>query len=155
MIVETTWEDYASLQKGRAPRQYRLPDTPVASPDILAMLADLAAGVEESFTPASWLIVDGDELVGLSSLKAPPTDGVVEIGYGVAASRRCRGFATAAVADIVAWARACADVDMVTAETLPDNLASHRVLIRNGFRHMGERFDEEDGRVFCWRCETV
>jgi RimJ/RimL family protein N-acetyltransferase len=43
-------------------------------------------------------MVEGDEVVGMISFKGPPRGGVVEIGYGVAESRRGRGHATRAVA---------------------------------------------------------
>jgi RimJ/RimL family protein N-acetyltransferase len=156
MIVPTRAEDFAALLRGEGPRALTLPETPVATPEILTMLAELAETVGQDFHPAAWLIVESGEVVGLCSLKAPPQEGgVVEIGYGVAPSRQGRGAASRAVADVIAWALEEPEVDVVTAETLPDNIPSHRVLIRNGFAHVGERIDPEDGRVFCWRRETV
>ena len=105
MIIETTAEDHSALMNGCAPSGLRLSDTPIAPPEVLAMLADVAASVRESFTPASWLIVDDDEVVGLCSVTRPPEDGVVDIGYGVAPGRQGRGFAGGAVSEIVRWAR--------------------------------------------------
>ena len=87
MILETTEQDYATLIAGRAPRDLRLADTPIASSDILDMLDDVAAEVRETFSPASWLIVSDGELVGLCSVTRPPQNGVVDIGYGIAADR--------------------------------------------------------------------
>ncbi|MEU2616278.1 GNAT family N-acetyltransferase, partial [Micromonospora sp. NPDC007271] len=44
--------------------------------------------------------------VGAIGLKFwPSTDGAVEFGYGVAPSRRCRGYTTKAVRALVAFAR--------------------------------------------------
>ena len=40
---------------------------------------------------------------------------------------------------------------LVNAETSIDNIASQRVLERNGFARVGERVDEEDGPLYCWR----
>src|SRR3546814_18853751 len=57
MIIETTEDDYAAMLRGAGPRWLLWPDPPVAPPEILAMLADVAAGVRVHFAPASWLIV--------------------------------------------------------------------------------------------------
>lgn len=154
MIVETTREDHASLCLGRAPRQFENADSPIAPVEVLQMLADLAERVRESFSPAAWLIVEDNEIVGLCSVKAPPSGGVIDIGYGIAPTRQNRGIAGRAVGDIVAWARKVPQLRAITAETTPTNLASHRVLERNGFMQVGERVDEEDGPVICWQCRT-
>lgn len=155
MIVETNSEDYASLLLGRAPRNYALADTPIASPEILQMLADLAARIAEDFSPASWLIVEQDEVAGLCSVTRPPQQGVIDIGYGIAPSRRGRGIASRAVHGIVAWAREDPRVQAITAETSPENLASQVVLAKAGFARVGERIDAEDGPLLCWRCVTA
>lgn len=154
MIVETTREDYASLCRGAPPRHYDMADTPIAPPEVLHMLADVAARVRETFSPASWLIIDGTEVVGLCSINRPPTNGEIHIGYGIAPSRWGRGHAGRAIAAIVAWAKADPAVHAITAETNHDNRPSQRVLERNGFASVGERYDEEDGALICWRCET-
>lgn len=155
MIIETTAEDHSALMNGCAPAGLRLSDTPVAPPEVLAMLADVAASVRESFTPASWLIVDDDEVVGLCSVTRPPEDGVVDIGYGVASGRQGRGFASGAVGEIVRWARNAPGVVALTAETSVLNQPSQRVLLRAGFRRVGERLDDEDGALILWRCDTA
>jgi RimJ/RimL family protein N-acetyltransferase len=154
MIVETTHEDYAALISSRAPRSFRMADTPVAAPPVLQMLADVAAKVREDFAPASWLLVEDDEVVGLCCVTRPPTSGVIDIGYGIAPSRRNRGFARNAITEIVAWARRTPSVMALTAETSPDNEPSQRVLVHNGFVRVGERIDDEDGHLICWRCAT-
>jgi RimJ/RimL family protein N-acetyltransferase len=99
--------------------------------------------------PAAWLIACGDEVVGCISLKGAPVSGVVEIGYGVAASRRGRGHASAAVACVIeALSQAGFDV---RAETMATNRASERVLERNGFSRCGERLDEVEEVLTLWR----
>jgi len=155
MILETTKDDYACLIRGVAPRELRLADTPVSSPAILEMLAGVASRVWAEFPTASWLIVETGEVVGLCSITRPPKDGVVDIGYGIAPSRRKLGHATRAVGDIVEWAKGHPDVVALTAETSTGNPASQRVLAANGFVRTGERVDEEDGLLVCWRCPTV
>ncbi len=123
----------------------------VETPEVLAMLRALSDEVGDSFQPNAWLIVEDGEVVGLTSLVRTPYVGeTVMIGYGVAASRRGRGIATRAVAQLLTWARTDHRVATVTAETAIDNVASHRVLEANGFTRTGEREDEDDGPLFCW-----
>jgi len=102
---------------------------------------------------AAWgsrLFVTGEppELVGWGGFKGPPRDGVVEIGYEIAAARRERGLATAAVRAMVAEAFADDRVEAVIAHTLPERNASNRVLEKAGFRFDGDAL--ESGRVV-WR----
>jgi [ribosomal protein S5]-alanine N-acetyltransferase len=92
---------------------------------------------------ADWgtrLFVAGDtpELVGWGGFKGPPRDGVVEIGYEIAESRRERGLATAATRAMLGEAFADERVTVVIAHTLPERNASNRVLEKAGFRHDGE-----------------
>ena len=115
------------------------------------MLAGIAARIEAQFTPAAWLMVEDGQAVGLCSIKALAPDGSIDIGYGVAPSRRRRGAATRAVADVVAWARTDPRVRQLTAETVAEPGASPKILTANGFIQIGERIDPEDGRVWCWR----
>lgn len=152
MIVETTSEDYVSLLRGNAPRSFALADTPIAPAPVLQMLAEVAASVRQTFSPTSWLIVNAGEVVGLCSVTRPPKHGVIDIGYGIAPSRQGRGFAGNAVSEIVAWARTMPGVVTLTAETSTGNEPSQRVLARNGFIQVGERVDDEDGPLICWRC---
>lgn len=84
------------------------------------------------------LIMNG-YVVGDVGFHGPPAgDGpqVVEIGYGVVPAWRGRGLATAACRMITeqAWA---SGADQVVAEVGPTNVASRKVLLRNGFREDG------------------
>ncbi|WP_165190236.1 GNAT family N-acetyltransferase [Caulobacter soli] len=151
MLIEATDAHFADLIAGRDPDGLRVAEGGVEAPEVLAMLRGLSAEVGESFTPNAWLIVEDGEVVGLTSLVRTPYVGdTVMIGYGVAASRRGRGIAKRAVAEVLAWARTDFRVSTVTAETAVDNAASQRVLQANGFTRSGEREDEEDGPLFCW-----
>ncbi len=154
MIVETHRDDYDALCLGQAPGEYRYADTPIAPVEVLQMLAGVAVEVWKRFSPASWLIVEDNEVVGLCSITRPPHHGIIDIGYGIAPSRRGRGAATQAVADIVSWARNNPVVLAITAETTHENIASQRVLEGSGFQRIGERFDEEDGDLICWKVST-
>jgi RimJ/RimL family protein N-acetyltransferase len=155
MIVEANADDFAALIKGLAPPGLALPDTPIEQPEVLQMLADLAIRVSMAFLPAAWMIVDQAEIVGLCSVLRPPVDGAVDIGYGIAPGRRGRGFAGQAVGEIVAWASCAPGVTAVTAETGRDNLPSQRVLQRNGFARVGQRIDDDDGPLICWRKDVA
>jgi RimJ/RimL family protein N-acetyltransferase len=154
MILKTHEDDYARLLLGQAPRDLRLADTPIAPPEVLAMLVDLVRRVGADFSPAAWLIVESGEAVGLCSITKPPRNGVVEIGYGVAPSRQGRGSAGRAIGEIVRWAGTDPRVAALSAETSTTNLASQAVLTRNGFLPVGERVDDEDGPLIVWRCST-
>lgn len=154
ILIEATDHDFAALMLGEAPREYILPAGGLERPEVLKMLRGLAADIRLSFEPASWLMIESGEVVGLCSLVKKPSGGGIDIGYGVAAARRHRGLASAATGALIEWARRDYRVQIVRAETSVDNLPSQRVLERNGFARAGERIDEEDGRVFCWSIEV-
>ncbi|MFI2647347.1 GNAT family N-acetyltransferase [Micromonospora fulviviridis] len=82
--------------------------------------------------------------VGAIGLKWPPTDGAVEFGYGLAASRRCRGYTTEAVRALVAHARTLPGVTLVYATVDPANVPSVRVLEKAGLRRDGT-VDSDEG----------
>ena len=151
MILAATAADYADLIAGRGPRALALPDTEIAPPAVLQMLADVAATVRTTFAPASWLIVADGEVVGLCAVTRPPEAGSIDIGYGIAASRQRWGHATQAVAAIAEWARQSDAVCTITAETSVSNPASQHVLSSNGFTQSGERHDADDGALLCWQ----
>jgi RimJ/RimL family protein N-acetyltransferase len=123
-----------------------LDDGLLEDPAVLRWLRELAARLP------SWLMVDGDEVVGACGYKtAPDADGWVEIGYGVAETRRGRGHATRAVAEMIALAAADPHIRALTAQTALANAASQGVLARNGFTQVGESVDPEDGPMMVWR----
>jgi ribosomal-protein-alanine N-acetyltransferase len=108
------------------------------------------AGVRESIAAAlartesgigrSYVILDHGRPVGgllLNSIIRGPHLARASVGYWVAAAETGRGIATEAVrlAKYVAFGELA--LDQLRAETLPDNLASQKVLARNGFRRLG------------------
>ncbi len=117
---------------------------------VLGIVRDLTSRAAARGTRATWAIVAMDEIVGLCSYVREAIDREVEIGYGIAASRRGRGFATAAVAALIPIARADGFVALV-AQTAVANPASARVLEKNGFIETGGRVDPEDGELVLWR----
>lgn len=155
MLIEATHDDFAALLRGEAPGLYRLCDSPLAPPEVLAMLGELADRIRPIFSPSAWMIVEDGEIAGLISPTQPldAADRSLRIGYGVAPTRRGKGAATRAVADVTAWARGDDRVLALTAETSVDNPASQTVLTRNGFQAVGEREDSEDGALILWRLD--
>lgn len=147
--------DFAALIAGHAPDGLSLPDGGIESPDVLAMLRQLAADIAAEFAPSAWLIVADGEVAGLCSLVARPANGSIHIGYGIAPARRRRGHAAAGVASVLEWARHDPRVLQVAAETSVDNLPSQLVLERCGFVRIGTRHDLEDGALICWQTETA
>jgi ribosomal-protein-alanine N-acetyltransferase len=84
-------------------------------------------------------ILDGARIAGrinLTDVIRGPLQ-LANVGYFV--DRRCngRGLATAAVAAVVEFAFGEAGLHRLEAGTLPDNLASQRVLEKNGFERFG------------------
>jgi RimJ/RimL family protein N-acetyltransferase len=128
----------------------RLPPGGLESRGMLDLLKQTAMDVQESLgVLGAWLIVEGDEVVGMISLKGPARDGVIEFGYGVNEHHRRRGHATRAVALTLVEAEALG-LELM-AETAVDNTHSQRVLERNGFQRRGERVDAVDGALLVWR----
>lgn len=74
------------------------------------------------------------EVIGDLGWKGGPgSDGVVEIGYGLAAPSRGQGYGTEAVGAFADWALGPGGAGTLTAEVLADNTASRRLLERLGF----------------------
>jgi len=83
---------------------------------------------------ATGLVVGGVGFFG------PPTDGRVEVGYGIVPSRRGLGYAPEAVRGLLAFAFDHPDVVEVIGGADPANHASRRVLEKSGlsFRERGD-----------------
>jgi len=97
------------------------------------------------------LLLDDGANVGIGSFKGPPVHGVVEIAYAIVPEHQGKGYATAAARAMLELAFKSPDVQVVCAHTLPGGGASQRVLLKSGFKHVGEQVDPEDGLV--WRFE--
>ncbi len=107
-------------------------------PEALRRTRDALAENDTPWGPRLFLAGEPPELVGWGGFKGPPQDGVVELGYEIAASRRERGLATAAARAMVAEAFADDRVMTIIAHTLPEPNASTRVLEKVGFRFDAE-----------------
>lgn len=94
---------------------------------------------------------DSEIVVGKGGFKGPPgADGVVEIAYAVEPDHQGKGYATEAAQALATYAFSSGQVRIVRAHTLAEPNASTRVLIKCGFRHIGEVIDPEDGVVWRW-----
>lgn len=90
------------------------------------------------------------EVIGNAGFKGPPVDGVAEVAYAIVPAREGKGYATAALDKLIAFAVADGRVQRLCAHTLPENNASTRVLAKNGFTKTGEVVDPDDGPVWRW-----
>ena len=128
------------------------------SPEVRAQVStEWLALLEKSSEQDPWVhgfcIVNDDGVqVGLGSFKGPPVNGIVEIAYAVAPKYQGNGYATAAARALTAHAFASGQVHSVCAHTLPDGIASQRVLIKSGFSKVAEVVERDDGLV--WRFES-
>jgi RimJ/RimL family protein N-acetyltransferase len=91
--------------------------------------ANQAWGHRQVVERATGLVVGGIGFAG-----PPGAAGEVELGYGIVPSRQGRGYATEAVAAMVAVAWADPVVEAVVATTATGNAASRRVLEKAGFQ---------------------
>jgi RimJ/RimL family protein N-acetyltransferase len=152
VLREVADEDFAWMLCGEPAcrRGLTLPPGGVDDPRVLTHVREITNRLHAQGSRGAWMIVSGDEVVGLCGYHHAPTNGAVEIGYSIAGSRRRRGHATRAVEAMVAQALV-AGVRLLIAETAVANLASSRVLERNGFLRAGTRIDVEDGAVLAWQ----
>ncbi len=85
-------------------------------------------------------------VVGHAGFHGPPdARGMVEIGYSTVPEFRRRGYARAAVGELLEYATAHG-ARVVRATVSPENAASRALIGQYGFQHVGEQWDEEDGR---------
>ena len=102
------------------------------------------------------MIVDAQSrtIVGGCTFKGLSVSGCVEIGYGIAPSRQRRGYASAAVRQLLDRAAASGQVREVFALIAPDNAASASVVAGAGFAEGPCIIDEDGERVVRWtfRC---
>lgn len=94
---------------------------------------DLANGRADE---TGWFISlrDTGEVIGDCGWRGgPDADGSAEIGYGLAAPYRGRGYGTEAVRALVDWAVRQPGVRRLTADVLEHNTPSRRLLERLGF----------------------
>jgi RimJ/RimL family protein N-acetyltransferase len=75
-------------------------------------------------------------LIGSAGYKGPPSEGAVEVGYGIVPDQHRRGYASEAVGGLLAHAFAVPAVERVIGETYPSLVPSIGVLEKCGFRRI-------------------
>lgn len=101
----------------------------------------IARATDAAVVGDSWrfAILDGDALagtIGVTNVIRGPVQGA-KVGYWVAHGRDGKGLASRAVGEVVRFAFETAGLHRLEAWTLVDNLASQRVLEKNGFTRFG------------------
>jgi ribosomal-protein-alanine N-acetyltransferase len=92
-------------------------------------------------------------MIGMCGFAAPPdSDGVVEVGYGIAPSYQGKGYASEAAQALVDFASRDPRVRTIRAHTLMQTNASSRVLEKCGFKKTGGMLDPENN-LPVWRWE--
>ena len=153
-LVEAT-DSHFTWMLGESPSPDRL-GLPPGGIDEAWVLRWLRRNLASFGQPGNWLVVAEGEAVGLCGYKtAPSADGAVEIGYGVAATRRRLGHATRAVELAIRAARSDPRIRRLVAETALANLPSQRVLEVNGFAKTGTSVDADEGEMIVWTLEVA
>jgi RimJ/RimL family protein N-acetyltransferase len=118
--------------------------------DVLGATVDFyrSSGFNEPWI--SYLALSDSRPVGICSFKSQPVAGRVEIGYFTFPEHEGRGVATAMASHLLAIAAAEDQSVLVTAQTLRERNASHRVLEKVGFLPVGSFEHAEDGVVLEW-----
>jgi [ribosomal protein S5]-alanine N-acetyltransferase len=131
-------EELAALY--RANRDFLAPFEPVRPPEFFTaegQLERLERQLADDTHP--FAILDGREIAGTVNLFNILREALQSgtIGYWVDHDRNRRGLATGAVEEILAYAFHELGLHRVEAATLVDNVASQRVLEKNGFERIG------------------
>jgi len=108
------------------------------------ILEKLTAGGRDAAGWYSWYVLRNAEgttprtLVGSAGFTGPPDEqGQAELGYSIVADWQGQGLATELVAGLVQQAAATGQVRRLVAHSEPENLASQKVLLANGFESSG------------------
>jgi [ribosomal protein S5]-alanine N-acetyltransferase len=123
------------------------PDWP---PPIMADAQDKLVTMIESSQFASgmaWYIVLREKhlLIGFVGFKGPPVDGRLDIGYALLESQHGKGYATEAVDTLTQWSFLDQRVQCVVGETLPELIASIRVMEKCGYQLSSSSTTGHDG----------
>ena len=86
---------------------------------------------------------------------SPDADGMVEVGYSVDPAYRRRGYARAAMQELLDRAIADPSVRVLRASISPDNEPSLNLVASFGLERNGEQWDEEDGLEWIFEIPTA
>lgn len=124
---------------------------PSALNDVIASTRELYSRKGYESPWVCYLAFEHDACVGTCGFTGPPADGEIEIAYFTFPGNEGRGVATRMATALleIARAQAIADLDVV-ANTLPEAGPSCSILMKLGFRCLGEREHREDGTIWKW-----
>lgn len=145
--------DLPALAQGLVPQ--RLGGRAIADglppPAVARRILQLLAAGEPPYWVGMCYIFDAEGCcIGGCGFKHAPIEREVEVGYGLAASQRGRGYASAALAQLLLMTAATNEVDAVIAHISSDNQASARLAHRHGFLRGGTVIDDGEW-VVRWR----
>lgn len=109
---------------------------------------------------AAWIVravvaVPEGHVVGHAGFHEAPQNGTVEVAYSVDPAHRRKGYAKAMLSALLDRAAAEPSVLTVRATISPGNAASLATIAGYGFTHVGEQWDEEDGRELIYERPAV
>lgn len=124
-------------------------------PDVAKGVCEKTASLYRSvgFQPPwiGYLALSEGSVVGTCAFTGPPREGIVEIAYFTFPEFEGRGLATAMANALIDLARQTDATVEITAQTLPEPNASHRILRKLGFEFSRALNHPEDGKVWEWR----
>jgi len=148
-IRRTTVDEAAAILRGEIPTGIQFG---AAYPSEWTLeVADLLAGDRASAVPGftNWFMTlrDTGETIGECGFTPGGDGSTATAGYDVSPAFEGRGYASEALAGLVAHLFAHAPVAAVRADTLASHAASRRVMEKAGMRFVREFEDDVDGRI--------
>jgi RimJ/RimL family protein N-acetyltransferase len=98
----------------------------------------------------SYLGLCAEKVVGVCSFKSAPKENQVEVAYFTFPEHENRGYASEMLQSLLKIANSKDSTIRVSARTLKDRNASHRVLEKCGFEASDVVVDPDDGEVLEW-----
>jgi RimJ/RimL family protein N-acetyltransferase len=137
-LIEATEDDFGWML-GERDREsdLSLPEGGVDDLFTLGIVRTMTARLHDAGVLASWMVVCDGQVIGLCSYRQPPTGGRVEIGYGIAPSKRGKGYSTRVVAAMIEAASLDPLVDTLTAETARSSCGQKRCTLPETFGRAG------------------
>ena len=123
---------------------------PNIAQSVIEQTLRLYESVGWNFPWVGYLAFDGGVCVGTCAFKGAPKNNAVEIAYHTFPEYEGRGIATQLAKQLCPIAKTAAPNICVSAQTLPEENASTRVLRKLGFVLKGLVIDPEVGTVWEW-----
>jgi RimJ/RimL family protein N-acetyltransferase len=108
--------------------------------DILHFIKDTLDENDEVDGFGVWMIVKKEDMtaIGDAGFKGGPDEaGAIEIGFGLIEAEQKKGYGYEAAKALMQWAAQLADVKMIKADCLLDNVASIHLLTKCGMHETG------------------